>query len=115
MTHKTYTKNILEYATFGINENIGADVTVEVNLRDLVFVAHALQEFVQYFHNQDHYPTIEDVHEYLGDKKNKRAFHLLSMANYEVMERMLPKLLDELYDEGAFDAPKHPYYFKPKP
>lgn len=113
MSQKTYTKNIFEYATFGINENIDADATVEVSLRDLVFVAQTLQEFVQYFHNEDHYPTIEDVREYLGDKENNRAYHLLSVANYEVMRRMLPKLLDELHDEGALESPESPFYFKP--
>lgn len=114
MSQKNYTTNILEYATFGINENIDADTTVEVSLRDLVFVAQTLQEFVQYFHNQDHYPTIEDIHEYLGGWEDNRAYHLLRTANYEVMRRMLPKLLDELYDEGALDSPESPFYFKPK-
>ncbi|MEP3890419.1 MAG: hypothetical protein ABJN69_08115 [Hellea sp.] len=114
MTDRRYTKNILEYATFGINENIDADAKVEVKLRDLVFIAQTLQEFIQYFHNRDHYLAIEDIHEYLGSRKNGRAYHLLSKANYEVMERMLPKTLDDLYDAGVFDSPEMPFYFEPK-
>jgi len=65
MSNKAYTDNILEYATFGIDENIDANETVEVNLRDLVFVAQTLQEFVRYFHNRNHYLTLEDIHRYL--------------------------------------------------
>jgi len=114
MSQKIYTKNILEYATFGINENIDANATVEVNLRDLVFISQTLQEFVRFFHNRDHYPTIDDVREYIGNRKNNRAYHLLSVANYEVMRRMLPKMMDDLYDEGVFDSPESPFYFKPK-
>ena len=114
MSQKTYTKNILEYATFGINENIDADTKVQVNLRDLVFVSKTLQEFVQFFHNEDHYPTIDDLHKYLGSSENSRAFHLLLVANYEVMERMLPKMMDELHDEGVLESPESPFYFKPK-
>lgn len=114
MAEKAYTKDILAYATHGINENIEADTVIEVKLRDLVFVARTLQEFVQYFHNQDHYPAIEDLHEYLGDRKNGRAFHLLSIANYQVIERMLPKMLDDLYDAGAFDSSEIPFYFEAK-
>ena len=113
MLRKKYTKNIVKYTTHGIEKHIDAEATVEVNLRDLVFIKQTLQEFVQYFHNRDHYPTIEDIHEYMGNRKNKRAYNLLSIANYEVMEKMLPKSLDKLYDEGVFDSPVMPFYFKP--
>ena len=114
MADKTYTKNIVKYATHGINENIDPSATVEVKLRDLVFVAQTLQEFVQYFHNRDHYPAIEDIHAYLGNWKSKGAYELLSMANHDVMGRMLPKSLKDLYDAGAFDSPEMPFYFEAK-
>ena len=114
MSNKAYTDNILEYATFGIDENIDAKTTVEVNLRDLVFVAQTLQEFVRYFHNINHYPTLDDLHKYLGSRESNGAYHLLSKANYEVMRRMLPETMDELYDEGVFDSPEMPFYFEPK-
>ena len=113
MQDKTYTSNILDYATFGIDQNIAADAKVEVNLRDLVFVAQTLQELIQFFHNRDHYPTLEALHDYLGTRDSKGAFNLLSAANYEVMDRMIPKLVEDLYDEGAFDGPDMPFYFKP--
>ena len=114
MLEKKYTKNILDYATFGIDENINANATVEVKLKDLVFVAQTLQELVQYFHNRVHYPTVEDVHEYMGSRKSGGAFDLLSTANYDAMRSMLPKSMDELYDQGVFDSPELPFYFKPK-
>ena len=113
MTYKVYTDNILENATFGIDENIDANETIEVNLRDLVFVAQTLQEFVRYFHNRNHYPTLDDLHKYLGTHQSNGAYHLLSEAKYEVMQRMLPSSIHELYDEGVFDAPESPSYFKP--
>ena len=114
MKDKKYTHDILQLAKFGIDENISADETVEVSLRDLVFVAQTLQEFVRYFHNRNRYPTIEDVHEYMGSANEGGAFNLLRKANYEVMGRMLPKTMDDLYDEGVFDAPVSPFYFKAK-
>ena len=114
MAVKKYTKNILDYASFGIEENIDAEATVEVNLKDLVFVAQTLQELIRYFHNRSHYPTIADLHEYLGTRKSGGAYDLISTANYDVMRRMLPKSIDELYDQGAFDSPEFPFYFKSK-
>ena len=73
-----------------------------------------LQEFVQYFHSRAHYPTLEDLHRYLGSLKDNGAYHLLSKANYEMMRRMLPASMDNLYDAGVFDAPEMPFYFEPK-
>jgi len=29
------------------------------------------------------------------------------------MKKMLPKSVDKLYDEGVFDSPVMPFYFKP--
>jgi len=49
---------LVEYATYGIAENIASDETVEVNLRELLIVKATLQELVQFFHNEMHYPTI---------------------------------------------------------
>ena len=114
MANKKYTHNIVEYATYGIDEHIDAAETVEVNLRDLLFVAQTLQELIRYFHNDMHYPTIGDVQEYMGERGSNRAYDLISKANYEVMREMLPKHLDDLFDEGVFDSPESPFYFEPK-
>ena len=114
MGSKKYTKNIVDYATYGIEEQIKPDETVEVNLRDLMFIAATLQELIRFFHNIDHYPTIEDVNNYLGGRGDKRAYDLISKSNYELIRKMLPKHVDDMFDEGAFDSPEMPYYFEAK-
>lgn len=48
MVAKTYTRNIVGYATYGIDEHIKSDETVEVNLRDLLFVSATLQELIRF-------------------------------------------------------------------
>lgn len=112
MDSKNYTDNIVEYATYGIEEHIKPDETVEVNLRDLMFVAATLQELIRFFHNRDHYPTIEDVNNYLGGRGAKRAYDLISKSNYELIRKMLPQYVDDLFGEGVFDSPEMPYYFE---
>jgi len=114
MTTKKYTHNIVEYATYGIDAHIDPAETVEVNLRDLLFVKATLQELIQFFHNPDHYPTIEGVHEYMGGRGSNRAYDLISKSNYQLVREMLPNHLDDLFDEGVFDSPEMPFYFKPE-
>ena len=114
MDSKNYTDNIVEYVTYGIEEHIKPDETVEVNLRDLMFVAATLQELIRFFHNRDHYPTIEDVNNYLGGRGAKRAYDLISKSNYELIRKMLPQYVDDLFGEGVFDSPEMPYYFEAK-
>jgi hypothetical protein len=113
MSDENYTENIVDYVTYGIDENIDAEDTIEVSLRDLVFVSQTLQEFIQFFHNIDHYPTLEEVNKYLGTKNSNGAYDLFSKANYEVMPRMLPDKVRKLYENGAFDNPEKPFYFAP--
>jgi len=50
----------------------------------------------------------------MGERGSNRAYDLISKSNYGLLRDMLPKHLDELFDEGAFDSPKMPFYFKPK-
>lgn len=111
---KEYTRDIVAYAYHGIDEHIPADKTVEVNLRDLMRVQATLQELVQFFHNPSHYPKLEDIHEYMGSRETNGAYKLLSLANYKIMNRLLPPEIEELFQESAFDAPVSPYYFEDK-
>lgn len=107
-----FTDDIVRYAYHGIDEHIEPDETVVVNLRDLMKVKATLAELVQFFHQPMHYSTIEDVHKYMGNTDSNGAFALLGDANYDIMRRMLPKKIDDLFDTDAFDAPEKPYYFK---
>jgi len=114
MNAKKYTRNIVEYATYGIDDHIESDETVEVSLRDLLFVSATLTELIRFFHNIDHYPTIEDVHNYLGGRGANGAYDLISKSNYDLIRKMLPKHVDDMFDEGAFDSSEMPYYFEAK-
>ncbi len=109
-----YTKDIISYAFFGIEENVDSEETVEVSLRDLMKVNAVLEELNRFFHQPLHHQSIEDVHEYLGTFEDPRAYRLLKIAYYELMQKMLPQKIDDLFDEGIFERPVAPYYFEEK-
>jgi hypothetical protein len=111
---KKFAENLVDYAYYGIEENIGAQETVEVNLRDLMKVHATLAEFVQFFHQPMHYQSLEDIHEYLGSVHDDKGFKLLHSATYEIMNRMLPEKIQDLFDDSCFDNPQSPFYFEAK-
>ncbi len=109
-----FSNNIVELAYHGIDENISPDQTTVVSLRDLMRVHATLAELMQFFHQPLHMQTLEDVEDYMGTVDTNGAFKLLHAARYEIMQRMLPKEVDELFDRGVFDVSQSPYYFEDK-
>ena len=62
-----------------------------------------------------HYPTIEDIHKFIGTK-NKGALSLTGKIYYKILPEYIPKeILDNWSEENdPFWNPDFPYYYKPK-
>ena len=108
-----YTYNLEEIVTYGF-EAIDADETVEVNLKDLMYVFSTLQEYQRFFHQPMHYQNLKDIEQFLGSANNNAGTKILSTAIHKKMRDMLPKHIDEKYDKGDFDSPKVPFYYDAK-
>jgi hypothetical protein len=106
-----YTHNLEEIATFGF-ESIDPNETVEVNLKDLMYVFSALQEFQRFFHQPLHFQSLEDVEDFLGSVNDHAGFKLLHTSIHEKMSNMLPEHINQKYGEGDFDSLKVPFYYK---
>ena len=68
-----------------------------------MFIYKVLEEYIGYFHQPYHYPTINELNKFLGNK-NRGAFKILSQAYYVKAWRMLPKDIKksiEYYDHGG--------------
>lgn len=83
-------------------DTIDPEPKVEVRLRDLMFLHQTLGELNDFFHQPDHYPTIEHVHRFLGNHE-RGAYHLLREAYYDRCGSMLPSDIMERTED--FDAP----------
>jgi hypothetical protein len=108
-----YTENIEEIITYN-HDLIDASETVEVNLKDLMYVYCTLQEYVRFFHQPEHYKTLEDVNHFLGSVKENGGYKILSESVYQKMREMMPRHIEEKFDEGDFDSPKFPWYYEVK-
>ena len=108
-----YTENIEKIATYN-HESIDPTETVEVNLKDLLYVYSSLQEYVRFFHQSSHYPTLEDVNHFMGSVNDNGGYKLLSECVYTKLRDMMPEHISEKYGEGEFDSPKLPWYYQSK-
>ena len=111
MNNKEYSNNLEDIATYGF-EAIDPKETVEVNLKDLMYVFSTLQEYQRFFHQPLHYQSLADVEKFMGSVKDKAGYKLLHTSIHEKMRDMLPTHIDDKYDEGDFDSPKLPFYYK---
>jgi hypothetical protein len=108
--NKEYTENLEEIATYGF-EAIDPKETIEVNLKDLMYVFSTLQEYQRFFHQPSHYKNIEDIEKFLGSVQDKAGYKMLHTAIHEKIRNMLPEHIENKYDEGEFDSPKLPFYY----
>ena len=99
-----------EQVEYGL-DSVAPERTVEVPLRDLLFVYQTLGLLVNFFHQQAHYPDVEAVHRFLGSKE-AGALHLLYEAYYLKLQDVWPEDVTEGLDQGQFDNPNPPYYYK---
>ncbi len=108
----TYT-TVEDQVEFGL-ENIDASRTIEVNLRDFLYLHNSLAEFVRFFHQPMHFSSMEDINVFLGNRDNG-ALHLLWECVYKKFEysNVFPKDVVEMIDNSVFENPNPPYYFKP--
>ena len=107
---KQYT-SVEEQVEYGL-DTVAEERIVEMPLRDLLYVYQTLGELIRFFHQPLHFPDLEAVKRFLGDRNNG-AFHLLSECYYEKLYGVWPKDIDEAIREGGFDNPGLPYYYKP--
>ncbi|MFK7972527.1 MAG: hypothetical protein AB8F95_19305 [Bacteroidia bacterium] len=106
-------KEINEQIEYGL-DTIDPNRTVTVKLKDLLLMYKTFEEFNRFFHNPSHYPTLEDVNTYLGNK-DAGAYAFIHKIYYHILSDYIPKDIEEkLHEEKPpFDNPKQPYYFVP--
>jgi hypothetical protein len=104
-------KTIEQIAMFGLDV-VNENETVEVNLKDLMYVFLTLQELQQFFHQPSHYKTLDDISKFMGNVNTQDGFTMISKSIHEKMSKMLPKHLADSFDNGDFDCPIKPPYFK---
>jgi hypothetical protein len=85
-------------AEFGL-EQFAPDRKVELPLRDALYAYKAIGEFIRFFHDPDHYASIEEVNRFLGDRRSG-GLHVLWEAYYERLRDVWPPDVQKAFDDG---------------
>ena len=102
-------KNSIEdYLSYGL-DSIDETRTVEVNLKSLLLIYKTIGELISFFHQEGHYKNIEDVREYIGDKK-MGMLAILCKINYQDYENLLPQEVKNILESDEFYSPIKQYY-----
>lgn len=104
-------KEINEQINFGL-ESIDPKTKIEIDLKDFMLIYKTFEEFNRFFHQPDHYKTIEDIKIYLGDR-NFGAYSVIHNILYNILYKYIRKEIKENIGEenDPFENPKFPYYY----
>jgi hypothetical protein len=103
-------KEIVEYNL----DKIPSDEVMQMHTKDFLYIYRVLEEFNRYFHNPDHYKSIEDVKKFLGKIDSGGAFEVLSIAIYHKLYKVkLSEEIQEMIDDSVFELPLYPEYYEP--
>ncbi len=101
--------SINSIVSYGL-DTVDSSLTINVNLKDLLYVYKTLGELNRFFHQPLHYETINDVTEYMGNRDNG-AYSVIRTAYYDILEKMFPSHINERIENGDFDNPEYPFYY----
>jgi len=107
---KRYSEDLEKIIIYG-HEKVDSSEMVEVNLRNLLYVYSVMQEYIRFFHQPNHYKSLDDINNFLGCIDEPKGFKILHESVYNKMRDMLPEHIHEKYDEGDFDSPSLPFYY----
>jgi len=100
-----------EQVVFGL-ARIDESRTVEVSLRDLVFVYKTIGELHRFFHQPLHYSSMVQVERFLGNR-DRGAFHLIAECYYRKLRDVFPADITAALDEDDLYPSDPPDYFDP--
>ena len=98
--------SIVEYGL----DSIDPTLTLQVNLKELLYIYKAVEELNRYFHQPGHFKKIEDLKKYLGDR-NEGAYAIISNIYYKIFENMLPSDIKDIVENDDFHHPDFPFYY----
>lgn len=94
---------------FGI-ERIESDEKVVLDLQDFLVIYRAMEELRRFFHNEEHYPNLEVVNEFIGTNK----FGMLKIINAiyrDILNKSLNKSIEDILESDALDSELIPFYY----
>jgi hypothetical protein len=68
--------------------------TIEVNLKQLLLVYKGIEDWRRFFHTSMHYPTIQDVEKYVGNRK-RGMYAAMNHIYMNTFDQLLPSDIED--------------------
>ena len=101
-------KSQIEYGL----DSVAEDRTVNVPLKDLLYVHQTIGEMLRFFHQPAHYPTLERIELFLGSADSGDAFAALRRCYHDVLRDVWPDDIAAKFNDGDFDNSAPPFYYQ---
>ena len=110
----TKSKEINEQIEYGL-DSIDSEKTIEIKLKDFMLIYKTFEELNRFFHQPMHYPTLEDIEIFLGNKEFG-AYSIINKIYFQTLSQYLPKEIEDTLDDenNPLEKPGVPYYYKVK-
>jgi len=93
-----------ERVEYGLDE-VDPDISVKVPLRDMLYVYKTLGQFVRFFQNPSHFPSLKSISDFLGDGDDG-ALRILFESYFEKLSDVWPDDVQSALQDGALDYPE---------
>lgn len=111
--NKNKSQEINDQVKYGLNA-IDSNRMVNISVKDLLYTYKSLEELRRYFHQPMHYPTLVDLHIFIGDRESG-GYSIINDLATEVLDKYLPEdIIEEIENGDKFNHPDYPYYYQLK-
>ena len=91
-------------------EDIPIDKSVNLSLKDFLLVYRIVEELRRFMHNEDHYPSMESIHKFFGDK-NEGMYSILTELYLRKLDKYISKEIEEIIESNSLDSDLIPFYY----
>lgn len=102
-------KEIIYYGLESINEK----EMIEISLKDFILTYRTIEEIRRFFHNDSHYPNIETINEYIGDKDSGMN-NIINDIYLNVLDKSINPKIEKILESDELNCNLIPFYFNYK-
>jgi len=109
---KKKTGSIEDIISYGL-DTIEDGKSVNLPLKDFLLVYRTIEELRRFFHNKDHYPNLETIHTYVGNKNHGMGV-ILNKIYLDILDKAIDSDIEDLLESKPLYCNLIPFYYNYK-
>lgn len=104
--------SIEDIISYGL-DTIEDGKSVNLPLKDFLLVYRTIEELRRFFHNKDHYPDLEIIHKYVGNKNHGMGV-ILNKIYLDILDKAIDSDIEDLLESKSLYCNLIPFYYNYK-